>query len=32
MLCEIIVVLEKDKCLSIENILALKFDKAILKK
>ena len=25
-------VLKKDKCLSVENILVLKFDKAILKK
>ena len=31
-LCEISLILKKDKCLSVENILVLKFDKAILKK
>ena len=31
-LCETSLVLKKDKCLSVENILVLKFDKAILKK
>ena len=31
-LCETSLVLKKDKCLSVENILVLKFDKTILKK
>ena len=31
-LCGASLVLKKDKCLSVENILVLKFDKAILKK
>ena len=30
-LCKTSLVLKKDKCLSVENILVLKFDKAILK-
>ena len=29
--CKTSLVLKKDKCLSVENILVLKFDKAILK-
>ena len=31
-LCETSLVLKKDKCLSVENILVLKFDETILKK
>ena len=31
-LCETSLLLKKDKCVSVENILMLKFDKAILKK
>ena len=31
-LCKTSLILKKDKCLSVENILVLKFDEAILKK